>query len=188
MNATLAPSYEDSAEFASLLASLETGWTYTTERRAAAAKLGWLRRRGLIAPEPWPVFKAAVLATDPRAVRLFICDQVSSVQHHFLAKYPNDMCTLEVIAAARRYANGEASDQERRRVLKPVRPLLEWIDRDDPASCALQAACFCIVKPILWAAHWGLDWAMLADHPRATRPLDFAHYAGVFAALAHKAA
>jgi hypothetical protein len=191
VNAAQAPAFEDSAEYADTLATLERAWWDTPERRSAAAKLGWMRRRGLVPPEPWDLFRAAVNAADPRLVRLYVCDVAEAVQHHFQEKYPGDMRTLEVVTVARRYANGEASERERLAAVRRITKLLDEraasrVVRNGPHDCALQAAAFTLAKRLLWAADWGPYWAMMADNPRVTNLMVIDRYTEVFATFARK--
>jgi Membrane protein involved in colicin uptake len=49
---------------------------------------------------------------DERAVRLFACDCAESVLHIFEEAHPNDDCPRKAIEVARKYANGEATQEE----------------------------------------------------------------------------
>tara|TARA_S200002703_G_scaffold40354_1_gene35155 strand:- start:7642 stop:8175 length:534 start_codon:yes stop_codon:yes gene_type:complete len=49
---------------------------------------------------------------DKRAVRLFACDCAESVLHLFEKKYPEDDRPRKTIEVARRFANGEATQEE----------------------------------------------------------------------------
>jgi len=51
---------------------------------------------------------------DECALRLFACDIAESVLHLYEEKYPNDKHPRNAIEVARRFANGEASDNELR--------------------------------------------------------------------------
>ena len=73
--------------------------------------------------------------------------------------------------------------------LKMLKPLVaeqgrQRCARTDPASCALQAAAFTCVKPLLKAAEWTLDWAESVNNPRRTTPVGLVKYAEISAKFA----
>ena len=181
---------EYSAEYADALAVQEGRWWNTPERRSASAKIGWMRRRGLLAPDPWDLFRATLKAADPRLVRLYCCDVAEGVQGRFQARYPGDTRTLKVIAAGRRYANGELTEAERLAALLPIKGLLRSVEVPylckEPHACALQAAAFTTEKRLVWVAEWVLNWAEEAENQHRTKHLDFARYAQIFAQFARK--
>ena len=172
MNAELADivnayPFEDSQEFVDVIAILEDGWGPRPGRRAAAAKLAWWRKKGLVRPEPWDVFQKAVKAADPRLLRLYLCDRAGAVQHVFLDAHPGETRTLAAIEAGRRLADGNLLEEERRAAVKSLGSLsteprtgIFW--KPTPAEAALQAACFTCDKRLVHAARWSLGWAETA--------------------------
>jgi hypothetical protein len=193
VNATLTPlvnrfPFEDGAEYADVITILDTNWTGSPAKNSAAAKLGWWWRRGLVAPDAWKVFRAAVNAADPCALRLWLCDQAEDVQSHFQDKYPGDGRLLAVIEAGRQYARGEIGDKERHVALKPIRALLaeqvavQMRGHWQPHEAAIQAAAFTTAKSLLRAARSVLDWAEEVENPQRTRHMDLEGYAELVSA------
>jgi hypothetical protein len=142
--------------------ALTAHYRMTPEKRSAAAKLGWWRRRGLIEPTTYERFVDAIKAADPCALLLYAADVAEAAQHVYIEQFPGDLCTLDAIAVARRYARGEATDKER---LKTRRMLIK---RDhamgqgyptEPYRQAMQAAGFLLSKSARDAASGALDWA-----------------------------
>lgn len=75
---------------------------------------------------------------NERTTRLFACDCAEHVLHLFESRYPDDARPREAIIAARRYANGEATDTE---------------------LSAARAAARAADGAAAWAAAWAADGA-----------------------------
>jgi hypothetical protein len=141
-------------------------WWDTVENRSAAAKLGWQRRKNGYHPTIYDRWSAAVKVADPCRVRLYCADVAETVQHLYLAMFPDDTLIAEAITVARAYATGAADDRERLRVHRLLAVHADSLeatgmDEDDPAIAALDAAGICLLKRPCWLV-WSLFYAELA--------------------------
>ncbi len=91
----------------------------------------------------WAIFHTQNGAGE-KLLRLFACDCAEHVLPIFEKKYPKDARPRECIAVARRYANGEASNEERAAARDAAR---------DAARAAAWAAARA-ARDAAWAAAW----------------------------------
>ena len=146
---------------------------YDRARRSEASRKGWKWRRALSTPTPYQLahrrFDAAVAALDPAVVRLYACDVAEAVLPIYQAHVPDDARPLVAVQVGRRYAQWQATDEERLLVFRVLGLASDWADdwRHDnpPAYAALQACGFAIWKRVDDVARWTVHWASNAqDH------------------------
>jgi hypothetical protein len=164
--------------------------TYDTAARSRAATRGWIWRRTTTPDVLAARHFYALAKTVPWApARLYVCDVAEAAQVHFLAAHPGDSRTLDAIAVARRYTLGESTDKERLAAMHLLQPLYDAIDTyrpiEAPAACAVQAACFTLVKLQVWCIEWTLVWADKTSGAYPAGRLDYARHTPALEHMQH---
>lgn len=143
--------------------------TISPEKRARAAKMGWVTRRQQPEP-PTPDVLAvrrvhALLRTvDPRLGRLYVCDQAAALLHHYTDAHPGDPRPARLLAVGRGFAEGTATNQERLNALRVLRPYWKPIEHLSsyyfkPEHFAIQVLGFTLNKDTEGVIYWGSFWA-----------------------------
>ncbi|HVA88946.1 MAG TPA: hypothetical protein VNL71_03805 [Chloroflexota bacterium] len=147
-----------------------TAWTPAL--RSRFAREGWARRRD---PRLQTVRRTNVLLAhaDPRVLRLYACDLAERALPLWEARFPGDVRLLALLQVARRYARGEATEEERlaasRLAVMACRVSEAWRTDQwhDPAYAAGNAVGFCLWRPAgqaLRQAAWWTAEAYREDH------------------------
>jgi hypothetical protein len=145
--------------------------TYDRDKRSRAAKWGWQLRRSGPTPEMLlgRRIHALLKTADPRLGRLYVCDQAAAAMRH-VANAESRGTITAALAVARAYANGQATDGERLRATRSLRPLIAAREAQSahysPADCVLDAAGFALDKYLPHAIEWGAYWAARAVYGR----------------------
>jgi len=97
----------------------------------------------------WLIWLLAAMDYDARVMRHIACDCAEDVLPIYERHYPNDRRPREAIAVARRYADGEATEEERVAAWDAAR-VAAW----DTAMDAGGAAAWDAARAAAWAAAW----------------------------------
>ncbi len=140
-------------------------WRAETDGELIDAGDKWVARRARIT--------SRVEAWDERTARLYACDCVEHVLPIFERAYPDDPRPREAIATARRYAVGEATQQELIAAAEAAQSAgihAAWMLTDAAwaaARAAARAAAWDAAWDAAWAAARAIAWAAAGDAARA---------------------
>jgi hypothetical protein len=145
---------------------------YDTEKRSRAAKWGWAMRRPVAdTPERQASRRAHALtrAIDCRVGYLFICDKAEALLPFHVEAHPTDTRPQRALATARRYAEGQATDSQRRYANRLIQTF--WDERGmdrihshayTKADNAIQVISFALCLRLDDCLYWGSFWAYMA--------------------------
>jgi hypothetical protein len=148
--------------------------TYDTEKRSRAAKWGWAMRRPVAdTPERQASRRAHELirTIDFRIGHLLICDAAEALLPFHVEAHPTDTRPQRALAIARRYADGQATVNQRRYANRLVQTF--WDERGmdrihcdayTPADNAIQVISFALCTRLDDCLYWGSFWAYVAVH------------------------
>jgi hypothetical protein len=148
---------------------------YTSERRSRAAKWGWAFRRSPVEDTPgrreWRRAHELIRTIDFRVGHLFICDSAEALLPFHVEAHPTDTRPQRALAIARRYAEGQATPNQRRYATRLIQTF--WDERGmdrirsdayTKADNAVQVISFALCTRLDDCLYWGSFWAYQALH------------------------